>query len=106
MNKGELIDSVADQLEWSRADAAAAVDTVLLTITDVVADGDRVALSGFGVFERRERAARTARNPRTGEAVKVKKSAAPAFRPGTRFKQLVNMSKKDRTADRKARTAR
>jgi DNA-binding protein HU-beta len=63
---------------------------VLDTIQRAVAQGEKVALTGFGVFEKVERAARTGRNPRTGETVKVKKTSVPKFRPGTQFKGVVS----------------
>lgn len=88
MNKAELIESIGGRLGDKKA-ATAALDAVLAEIQNAVTKGDKVSLTGFGVFERRERAARTARNPRTGEAVKVKKTAVPAFRPGAGFKELV-----------------
>jgi len=62
---------------------------VLTEIQNAVTKGDKVSITGFGVFEKRVRAARTARNPRTGESVKVKKTSVPAFRPGASFKDLV-----------------
>jgi DNA-binding protein HU-beta len=88
MNKAELIESIGGRLGDRKA-ATAALDAVLAEIQNAVTKGDKVSITGFGVFERRERAARTARNPRTGEAVKVKKTAVPAFRPGAGFKELV-----------------
>jgi DNA-binding protein HU-beta len=88
MNKTELIESIGGRLGDRKA-ATAALDAVLTEIQNAVTKGDKVSIVGFGVFERRERAARTARNPRTGEAVKVKKTAVPAFRPGAGFKELV-----------------
>jgi DNA-binding protein HU-beta len=88
MNKTELIESIGGRLGDRKA-ATAALDAVLTEIQNAVTKGDKVSIVGFGVFERRERAARTARNPRTGEAVKVKKTAVPAFRPGAGFRELV-----------------
>lgn len=88
MNKAELIESIGGRLGNKKA-ATAALDAVLAEIQSAVTKGDKVSITGFGVFERRERAARTARNPRTGEAVKVKKTAVPVFRPGAGFKELV-----------------
>jgi DNA-binding protein HU-beta len=66
------------------------VDVVFDTIQRAVAAGEKVALTGFGVFERVDRAARTGRNPRTGAAVKIKKTSVPKFRPGTQFKGVVS----------------
>jgi len=88
MNKTELIESIGGRLGDKKA-ATAALDAVLAEIQSAVTKGDKVSITGFGVFERRERAARTARNPRTGAAVKVKKTAVPVFRPGAGFKELV-----------------
>ena len=88
MNKTELIESIGGRLGDKKA-ATAALDAVLAEIQSAVTKGDKVSITGFGVFERRERAARTARNPRTGAAVKVKKTAVPVFRPGAGFKDLV-----------------
>src|SRR5258705_13362069 len=72
-----------------RKSAITALDAVLNEIQNAVTKGDKVSITGFGVFEKRIRAARTARNPRTGESVKVKKTSVPAFRPGASFKELV-----------------
>ncbi len=88
MNKAELIEALSGRL-GDRRSATAALDAVLAEIQNAVTKGDKVSITGFGVFEKRVRAARTARNPRTGEAVKVKKTSVPAFRPGASFKELV-----------------
>ena len=88
MNKAELIEALSGRL-GDRKSATAALDAVLAEIQNAVTKGDKVSITGFGVFEKRVRAARTARNPRTGEAVKVKKTSVPAFRPGASFKELV-----------------
>ncbi len=93
MNKSELIDLVADHV-GGKANATKAVDTIIDQIQRAVTAGERVAISGFGIFERQERAARIGRNPATGAAVKIKKSAAPKFRPGSEFKAYVNGAKK------------
>jgi DNA-binding protein HU-beta len=81
MNKSQLVDTLADRL-GDRRTAAAAVDGLLETIVDTVRSGETVTITGFGVFESRARAARTARNPRTGVAVDVPATTVPAFRPG------------------------
>jgi len=96
MNKGELIDYIGGRLGDRKA-ATAALDAVLSEIQNAVTKGDKVSITGFGVFERRERAARTARNPRTGEPVKLKKTAVPAFRPGATFKELVAIGRVPKT---------
>ncbi len=94
MNKAEFVEAVAARLEGDRKAAAAAVESVLQTIYTSVAKGERVAITGFGVFERRARAARTARNPATGATVKVKKTNVPAFRAGAEFKAIASGAKK------------
>jgi DNA-binding protein HU-beta len=88
MNKTQLVDALADRL-GDRRTAAAAVEGLLETIVDRVRSGETVTLTGFGVFESRARAARTARNPRTGVAVDVPATTVPAFRPGTAFRAAV-----------------
>ena len=93
MNKAQLVKAVAEQLGSRRA-AAEAVNAVLDTITRNVVAGERVSVTGFGTFERVERSARFARNPQTGQRVKVKKTAVPRFRPGQSFKDLASGSKK------------
>ncbi|MGA5704271.1 HU family DNA-binding protein [Peterkaempfera bronchialis] len=93
MNKAQLVEAVAEQLGGRRA-AAEAVDAVLDTIVRAVVAGDRVSVTGFGTFEKVDRSARFARNPQTGEKVRVKKTSVPRFRPGQGFKDLVSGSKK------------
>ena len=88
VNKAELIEALSGRL-GDRKSATAALDAVLSEIQNAVTKGDKVSITGFGVFEKRVRAARTARNPRTGEAVKVKKTSVPAFRAGASFKDMV-----------------
>jgi DNA-binding protein HU-beta len=105
VNRADLIDSIRDRLGADKKTAEAAVDAVLDTIQRAVATGERVAITGFGVFEKVERAARTGRNPRTGETVKVKKTSVPKFRPGTQFKGVVSGAIKLGKATAAARTA-
>ena len=88
MNKTQLVDALAERL-GDRRTAATAVDGLLETIVDKVRTGESVTLTGFGVFEGRARAARTARNPRTGAAVAVPATTVPAFRPGAGFRAAV-----------------
>jgi DNA-binding protein HU-beta len=90
MNKAELIDVLTEKLGSDRRSATAAVENVVDTIVRAVHKGDSVTITGFGVFEQRRRAARVARNPRTGETVKVKPTSVPAFRPGAQFKAVVS----------------
>jgi DNA-binding protein HU-beta len=104
VNKAELIEALSGRL-GDRKSATAALDAVLTEIQNAVTKGDKVSITGFGVFEKRVRAARTARNPRTGEAVKVKKTSVPAFRPGASFKDLVAAGRVPKAA-KAAATAR
>src|SRR6185312_1648715 len=90
MNKAELIDVLTEKLGSDRRQATAAVENAVDTIVRAVHKGDSVTITGFGVFEQRRRAARVARNPRTGETVKVKPTSVPAFRPGAQFKAVVS----------------
>lgn len=94
MNKSELIDAIASHPGVTdKKTATAVLEATLSEIQGAVTKGEKVSLTGFGVFERRARAARMARNPRTGEAVKVKKTTVPAFRPGAGFKESVATGK-------------
>ena len=93
MNKGDLIDAISGRLGGKKP-ATEAVNAVLETIQSAVAAGDKVAITGFGVFEKSERPARTARNPATREIIQVPASSVPRFRPGADFKALVNAPKK------------
>src|SRR5664280_2285085 len=107
VNKAQLIDAITERIDSDRKAAGSAVEAVVDTITRAVAKGEKVAIAGFGVFERQNRAARTARNPATGATVKVKKTAVPKFRPGKGFKDVVSGAKKlPKTAPAAARTAR
>ena len=92
MNKRELIDAISDRL-GDKKTATEALNAVLETIQSAVASGDKVAITGFGVFEKSERPARTARNPATGATIQVPKSSVPRFRAGADFKALVNGEK-------------
>jgi DNA-binding protein HU-beta len=89
MNKTQLVDALAARI-GDRRTAASAVDGVLDIIVDTVGSGGSVSLTGFGVFEARARAARVARNPRTGETVAVPPTVVPSFRPGIAFKATVS----------------
>ena len=89
MNKGELIDAVARNTGESKARAEKMVNETLdVIVTGVVASG-KVSITGFGTFEARDRAARTARNPQTGEEIQVKATRVPAFKAGKSFKDAV-----------------
>src|SRR5689334_12321869 len=104
VNKAELIEALAARL-GDRKTATAALDAVISEVESAVTKGDRVAITGFGVFEKRARNARTARNPRTGEPVKVKKTSVPAFKPGTAFRDMVASGKVAKAATAKKTTA-
>jgi DNA-binding protein HU-beta len=93
VNKAQLVDKLSGQLGGKKA-AGDAVDAVIDTITRAVASGERVAITGFGVFEKVARPARTGRNPRTGETVKIKKTTVPKFKAGQSFKDVVSGAKK------------
>lgn len=90
MNKQELIDNVAEEAGINKAEAGRALDAVLDSITDALSGGKTVTLVGFGTFSVKARAARMGRNPRTGEAMKIKASKAPAFKAGKSLKDAVN----------------
>ena len=94
MNKAELIEILTEKLETDRGNATRAVENLVDAIVRAVQKGDSVTITGFGVFERRRRAARVARNPRTGETVRVKPTSVPAFRPGAQFKAIVSGAQK------------
>ena len=90
MNKSELIAAVAKQADLTKKDAEAAVNAVTDVITDALKAGDKVQLVGFGTFETRARAARTGKNPRTGEEITIAASKVPAFKAGKALKDTVN----------------
>jgi DNA-binding protein HU-beta len=94
LNKKELIDSVTASTGESRRSVAGVIDATIDQIQRSVKKGDKVTIPGFGTFSRRARSARTARNPRTGESIKVKASKVPAFKPGAGFKEFVSGSKR------------
>ena len=89
MNKSELIEAVAAKTEMTKAAAGRAVEAVLDSIAETVAKGDTVSVIGFGTFESRKRAARTGKNPQTGEALKIAATTVPAFKAGKAFKDRV-----------------
>ncbi len=86
----ELVAAVAKKADLSKKDAEAAVAAVFSTISDAMAEGDKVQLIGFGTFDVSERAAREGRNPRTGETMKIEASKAPRFKAGKALKDKVN----------------
>jgi len=90
MNKAELIDVVAESADISKVAAGKAVDAVVDSITKALKKNDEVTLIGFGTFSVRKRAARTGRNPRTGQTITIKAAKIPAFKPGKALKDAVN----------------
>lgn len=89
MTKAELIESVANDADLSKADASKAVDSVIAGITDALKKGEKVTLVGFGVFAVTERKARKGRNPRTGDAIDIAASKTPKFAAGKALKQAI-----------------
>lgn len=90
MTKAELIETVSTASGLSKKDAAAALNVTIDAITASLEKGEKVTLPGFGTFEVREKAATTARNPRTGDTIEVPAKKAPAFKPGATLKSVVN----------------
>jgi len=90
MNKTELIEHVADKANLTKTQMQAALTALLETITEKVADGDKVILIGFGTFESRERSAREGRNPKTGDKVDIPAARVPTFSAGKAFREAVN----------------
>jgi DNA-binding protein HU-beta len=90
MNKKELVEFIADKVELSKADAERALEAFMEAVTTTLKKKDSVVLTGFGTFSTSERAAREARNPRTGEMVKVAARTAPKFKAGKKLKDAVN----------------
>ena len=89
-NKAQFVEMLAERLDGDRKRAAAALDAVIDTVYAAIARGEKVAITGFGVFERRDRRPRIGRNPATGAGVDVPASRVPAFRPGTEFRAIAN----------------
>ncbi|MDO9236079.1 MAG: HU family DNA-binding protein [Aquabacterium sp.] len=90
MNKSELIEHIAKQADISKAAAGRALEAVIDGVSDALKKGDAVSLVGFGTFSSSTRAARTGRNPRTGDAIKIKKAKVAKFRPGKGLKDHIN----------------
>jgi DNA-binding protein HU-beta len=89
MNKGELVDKIAEKASVTKKDADIILSAILDVILDTVASGDKVTLVGFGTFEARDRQAREGRNPSTGEPIKIPATKVPAFSAGKSFKDRV-----------------
>ena len=89
MNKAELIDAIAAEADLSKADAGRALDAFIDNVTKALKKGDTVSLIGFGTFSVKERAARTGRNPATGETIQIKASKTPSFKADKAFKDAI-----------------
>ena len=90
MNKSDIVDSIAESSSLTKVQVTEVVDGLLEKITGSLKDGDTVSFAGFGIFSVTDRAARTARNPRTGEAIDVPACKAPKFKPGKSLKDSIN----------------
>jgi DNA-binding protein HU-beta len=90
VNKSEMTDAIAEGADISKAAAGRALDAVIEAVTDTLKKGESVSLIGFGTFEVRDRAARTGRNPQTGETIQIKAAKIPAFKAGKALKDAVN----------------
>jgi len=89
MNKGELIDKVAEKATVTKKQADAVITAAMETIMEAVANDDKVTLVGFGSFEPRDRKAREGRNPKTGDKMEIPATKVPAFSAGKQFKEMV-----------------
>ncbi len=94
MNKADLVAKVAEKSGLTKKDAEKAINALVASVQEALVKKDKVQLIGFGTFEVKERAARTGRNPQTGEAIKIAASKAPVFKVGKALKDAVNKSKK------------
>lgn len=90
MNKGELVDHIANETGTDKAAAGRALDAVLQGIMDSLVKGDSVTIAGFGTFDVRERAARTGRNPQSGESMEIPASTSAGFKPASALKKRLN----------------
>ena len=91
MNKGELVAKIAEGADITKASAARALDSLISSITEELADGGEVALVGFGTYKVNDRAARTGRNPQTGSEIQIAAAKVPAFKAGKALKDAVNI---------------
>jgi DNA-binding protein HU-beta len=90
VNKAELIEAVAASADLPKAAAGRAIDAMVESVTNALKEGDQVVLVGFGTFSVKERAARTGRNPQTGEPIQIKAATIPGFKAGKALKDAVN----------------
>jgi DNA-binding protein HU-beta len=91
VNKTQLVDKIAESADISKASAGRALDAFIDAVSGTLKDGDQVALVGFGTFSVRDRAARTGRNPQTGEEIQIAAAKVPGFKPGKALKDSVNL---------------
>src|SRR5919107_5539915 len=105
VNKSQLIDALTARYEGNRKAAQQALENVLDTITREVAKGEKVAITGFGSFEKRVRNARWVRNPQTGERIKAKKTSVPKFTAGADLKNVISGAKKLAPLPKPSKTA-
>jgi DNA-binding protein HU-beta len=101
MNKGELVDAIADKANVSKKEADAILSTAIDTIVEAVAEGEKVTLVGFGSFEKRERKEREGRNPKTGESMTIAATTVPGFSAGKAFKETVAVAVKQKAKGKK-----
>lgn len=90
MNKSELIEAIAEEADIPKSAAERALNAFTATVSKGLTEGDSVVLVGFGTFSIKERAARTGRNPKTGEAIEIAAAKVPHFKPGKSLKDAVN----------------
>lgn len=102
MNKADLVEAVRSAADLTRGEAESAVDAVVSGVVSAVSSGERVTVAGFGSFNPSSRAARTGRNPQTGEPVKIAASTGVRFAPSTAFKQALNPRAAKKSAAKKA----
>ena len=101
MTKADIIAKIAENAEISKKAAGAAFDTVIAELTASMARGEKTTIIGFGTFEAKKRSARSARNPRTGETIKIKAHSVPAFRAGKKLKDAVLEGTKKKSGRKK-----
>jgi DNA-binding protein HU-beta len=89
MNKAQLVESIAERSQLTKAQAESAVNALVESVTQALKNGDAVTLVGFGTFEARNRAGRTGRNPKTGEDIMIPAAIVPAFKPGKALKDAL-----------------
>ena len=106
MNKADLVEAVRGEADLSRAQAEAAVEAVMSSVMSAVSSGERVTVAGFGTFNPSSRAARTGRNPQTGEPVRIAAAKSVRFSPASAFKQTLNPRRAKKAASKKSTAKR